>query len=188
MEKNSNKKLLIVLVIVLIITNTYSLYSNIKYKHSSVLLTRQLENYSKDKVLGSVEAVTTFIHPQIALPQNQSTLVVLFADKGCSTCYEYEIPNLNNLYHQFSSNIQVYYVGNNSMYLDNASPEFTYLQISPYLPLLDIEFELTNTTIFLIDENSLIQQVYRAEIGNRSKSNNFYLRMNSLFGGEISRD
>lgn len=74
------------------------------------------------------------------------------------------------------------------MYLDNASPEFPYLQISPYYPLLDIEFELTNTTIFLVDENSLIQQVYRAEIGNRSKSSSFYHRMNSFFGGDTPTD
>lgn len=188
MEKKNNKKLLSLLVFVLLFTNAYSLYSNLKYKHSILLLSRQIEIFTNDKVMGAVETVTRFSHPQITLPQNQSTLVVIFTDKGCTTCYEYEIPNLNNLYRHYSSNIQVYYVGNNSMYLDNASPEFSYLQISPNYPLLDIEFKLTNTTIFLVDKNSLIQQVYRAEIGNRSKSNSFYHRMNSFFGGNTPTD
>ncbi len=68
MENNNNKKLLLLLVFVLLFTNAYSLYSNLKYKHSILLLSRQLEILTNDKVLGAVEAVTRFTHPHITLP------------------------------------------------------------------------------------------------------------------------
>lgn len=174
-----NKIYIFIIITILVILNFYSLYSNIKLRIYTNTLKTQYEDLKRDKVYGSIEVVTTFRHPEIVIPQNDYLLVVLFADRGCSSCYEYEVPNLNKLYQNYSSNIIVYYVGNNSMTLDDASPEFQYTQISPYYPILDTDFVLTNTTIFLLDKNSVIQQVYKAEIGNRSKSSIFYNRIAS---------
>lgn len=170
-------------IIGLIALNIFSLYSNLKRQHEVNQLTQLLEELESEIVWGGVDVFARITHPDISLPSQGLTLVVLFTDKSCPSCLVYEVSYLNDFYSQHGAFVQVYYVSHKQPDLANYGADFPFNHISPNQPLLDTDFTFTNTVAFLVDGQSVVQQVYRAEVGNKNKSRLFYKRMASLMGG-----
>lgn len=154
-----------------------------KRQHQVNQLTQRLEMAEAEKVWGGVDVLAKVAHPEIMLQQGEGlTLVVLFTDKSCPSCLVYEVSYLNDFFGQHGAFVQVYYVSHKQPDLANYGAEFPFKHISPDHPLLDVDFELSNTVAFLVDGNGMVQQVYRAEVANQKKCRQFYQRMASLLG------
>lgn len=172
------------LIIGLIALNIFSLYFNLKRQHEVNQLAQRLEELESEIVWGGVDVFAKITHPDIYLTSEGLTLVVLFTDKSCPSCLLYEVSYLNDFYSQHGAFVQVYYVSHEQPDLANYGADFPFNHISPNQSLLDTDFDLSNTVAILVDSQGVVQQVYRAEVGNQNKCRLFYQRMASLMGGQ----
>lgn len=101
-----------IVIFVLLACNIFLLYTNIDRQNEiNALVAAQNVEPETTITAGEILAQNTkVIHPEVILPNTGVSLVVFFTIRSCSSCLEYEVPNLNTFYEQFSENTEAYLI------------------------------------------------------------------------------
>jgi|SRR5690554_2413074 len=168
-------------IVLLLSMNIFLMYSNIKAKETLKTFIANSELIIHNKSLSGQK----LIHPDIDLNKKGLTLSILVPNTSCSSCLEFEVPNMNELYEKYKSQVKVYILGQNSNYLKSYGFKYPVKVIDRVDPIFDMDYEFSNPIALLTSSNGYIYDDYVAEVGNSIKSFDFYNRMSS-FLNEIS--
>ncbi|MEX0779013.1 MAG: hypothetical protein WD491_08990 [Balneolales bacterium] len=173
----------IIAILCVSIFNIFLLYTNADYRkhieqlYSQVQFQEALEYQSYSSVVNNARIT----HSGIKLRDSGMSLLVFFTDRGCPSCIESEILNLQDFYNKHPQNIQAYLLSSNESFTSLYEVNFPLKVINPNETILDEELNFDNPVAILTDSNGMVQNIYVAEVGNKEKSSNFYKRMTSFF-------
>lgn len=119
----------------------------------------------------------TLTHSDITLNPKGFTVSIIVPQSSCSSCLEYEAPNINELYKKHPEQVRVYILGQNARLLSPYGFEYSARAIDPRNRVFDSEFDFMNPVAVVTGPEGTIHNFYAAEVGNIEKSNRFYARM-----------
>lgn len=127
------------------------------------------------------ESTARIMHPEVSTPDSSLSLMVFLTDKGCMSCVENEVRNLNEFHKKFNEHLQVYILAPDTAYLEQLYVTFPVKPINPEEAVLDREFNFMNPVALVTDANGMVQMINVSEVGKPGKQNSFYERTSSLF-------
>jgi hypothetical protein len=159
--------------------NIFLLYTNVQRQNEiNTLRSVQSIKPTTTSSAPSLSKDATLIHPDIALQTEGLTVSVIVPQNSCSSCLDFEVPNINKLYNQHSEEVQVYILGQNERFLAPYGFKHTARVIDPMQPVFkNQEFDFMNPVAVVSDAEGTIHNFYAAEVGNKEKSDRFYARM-----------
>lgn len=171
-------KFLIVAVIILVALNATLLITNKRQAVEIEELLNSSNVWGYEKVGTSPSSIK---NDEIKLPQKGLYLISVLTEKGCVTCLENEIRNLNELYAQYEDLIYVYIQSENKRYFEQFYITFPVIFISSKDKILDNNFTFHNPVTMVVDSSRYVHLIDVAEVGNSSKKNHFYNQVRSIF-------
>lgn len=127
------------------------------------------------------ESTARISHSAVSTPDSSLSLMVFLTDKGCMSCVENEVRNLNEFHKKFNNHLQVYIIAPDTTYLEQLYVTFPVKPIDRDEAVLDREFNFMNPGALVTDANGMVQAINVSEVGKPGKQNRFYERMASLF-------
>lgn len=173
-----------IVIFVLLTCNVFLLYTNID-RQNEINALATVQNVEPETTMLSAGEIldqnTKIVHPEVALPKTGVSLVVFFTIRSCSSCLEYEVPNLNSFYNQFPENTEAYLITGGKPFLEKYGATFDAKIISPADSVFNASIPVDNSVAAVVDSSGTVQSIYLSEVGNKPKSDRFYERMNTFF-------
>lgn len=173
-------KLVYIFLVCLAGLNLFLLYTNVQRQNEiNNLRSSNSKTTAASTPILSKEA--TLIHPDIALKPDGLSFSIIVPQNSCSSCLEFEVPNINDLYREYPDQVQLYILGQDEQFLSPYGFTHTSQVIDPMKPVFDHEFDFVNPVAVITDSEGIIHKFYAAEVGNVEKSDRFYKRIESFF-------
>lgn len=175
-----NKYLYITMFLLLLTMNVFLLYTNIERQNEINVLNAQKKSFDQRSLVGLGE-IDSLKHSEVQFKGAGFFLSIFIPPASCSSCLEFEVPNINNLYDEHSEKVEVYILGQNDKFLNTYGFTHNVMVINPMEPVFDEEFNFMNPVAVLTDSLGVVHDFYVAEVGNVKASDRFYKRMDSFF-------
>lgn len=159
------------LFIVLILTNIYILNDNIRLK-SKISSLEELYVVNNPITMYDMVSTISILHSEVKMESEDILLSIFIPENSCTSCLEFEIPNISNLYSKFPEKVNVYVI-EGSHILDGFVFDFTPNQIRDEEVIFDQEIEFSNPLAVLSNNEGEVLRFYIAEISRPNKSYNF---------------
>lgn len=156
--------------------NVFLLYTNIQ-RQNEINNLRSVQSKVTTASAVTLSKDASLIHPDIILNRTGLTFSIIVPQNSCSSCLEFEVPNINELYQEYPEQVQVYVLGQNERFLFPYGFTNQVPVIDPMKPVFDHEFDFMNPVAVVTDSDGIIHNFYAAEVGNAEKSDRFYKKM-----------
>ncbi|MTI88316.1 MAG: hypothetical protein FH748_10140 [Balneolaceae bacterium] len=182
-------KTFVLIIILLGLLNVWSLYTNNQRQAQIDSYKSQIQKMSLfgkgtnpdwgfEKV-GKTPA--KIVAPEVDIKKEGLTISIFFTDRGCLTCVENEVKNINQLFQDHTSKLNVYLMSHNKSYLSRLfGAKFVYKNLDPEVKVLDNDFDFGNPVVLITDVNGLVHRIHIGEKENVKKSDQFYKELDSL--------
>lgn len=164
------------LIVCLVGLNVFLLYTNIQ-RQNEINNLRSVHSKATTASAPTLSKDASLIHPDIILNPTGLTFSIIVPQNSCSSCLEFEVPNLKELHKKHSKQVQVYVLGQNERFLFPYGFTSQVPVVDPMKPVFDHEFDFMNPVAVVTDSAGTIYDFYVAEVGNVEKSDQFYKKM-----------